>query len=106
VKGSPRPPMNMMIETANALDSPILALDLPSGLDPDSGQAHPPTIQAEATVTLALPKTGLLAEGAAAFVGQLWLADISIPNALYQEMSLAVSPTLFAATDIIEIAAV
>lgn len=102
--GSPRSPMDVLIETANGLDSPILALDLPSGLAPDSGRPHHPTIQADATMTLALPKVGLLAEGAADYVGQLWLADISIPFSLYQELSLPVSPNLFAAGEILKIA--
>lgn len=78
------------------------ALDLPSGLDPDSGQALEPAIRAAATLTLALPKSGLLEPAARPWVGDLYVADISVPPAVYQAIGLEVGP-IFAASDVIKV---
>ncbi|MEM9261483.1 MAG: hypothetical protein AAGA62_17720, partial [Bacteroidota bacterium] len=51
------------------------------------------TIAAAATLTLALPKHGLFAEGVAAVRGELYLGDISVPPALYAEPSLGIALT-------------
>jgi len=59
----------------------VLALDVPTGLGPDSGEPSGPAVRAEATLTLAAPKRGLRAESARPFVGRLLLADISVPAA-------------------------
>ena len=58
-------------------------MDLPSGLDPDTGAAPGAIIGASATVTLALPKTGLWARRANGATGTLLLADIGIPHAAF-----------------------
>jgi NAD(P)H-hydrate epimerase len=76
--------MAMIIKDANASGRPILALDLPSGINATTGEAYVPCIKATATLTLALPKTGFLAPGASQYVGDLYLADISIPRKAYQ----------------------
>lgn len=57
----------------------ILALDVPTGLDPDSGEPWSPIVRAETTLTLAAPKSGLGAASARPYVGRLLLADISVP---------------------------
>lgn len=101
--GAPRPPIDEMIQLANRSGSPIVALDLPSGLHPDNGIPTVPTIQALATVTLALPKTGLLFESAAPYVGDLWLADLGLPAELYSEAGLTVPSDLFAEDDLIQL---
>lgn len=56
----------------------VLALDVPSGLELATGVAHDPHVAAEATLTLAAPKSGLRAGRDA--VGTLFLADISVPS--------------------------
>lgn len=99
--GSPRGAAAEMIRAANRKTAPILSLDVPSGLDAASGESYPPTIRAQATLTLALPKEGLRA-AAAAFVGELYLADISVPPALYARLGIKVD-SLFAQRDIIRI---
>jgi NAD(P)H-hydrate epimerase len=85
-RGAPRSPLDEVIERSNASGVPILAVDVPSGLDPTSGSAHSPCIRAKATVSLGLPKTGFLEPGARAFVGDLYLADVSIPSGLYADL--------------------
>jgi NAD(P)H-hydrate epimerase len=87
-KGDPRPPIASWIHLANESGLPILSLDSPSGLDTTTGIPGSPCIRASATLTLALPKTGLLAPKAKPFVGDLYLADIGVPPELYAAPSL------------------
>ena len=82
--GNPRDKVAVMIKDANASGRPILALDLPSGMNATTGEAYDPCIKATATITLALPKTGFLAPSASPLVGDLFLADISIPHRVYE----------------------
>ena len=70
----------------------MLSLDVPSGVDATTGETDDPAIEVAATMTLALPKVGLLAETAKANVGELYLADISVPPALYGRLGLEVGP--------------
>jgi len=68
---------NKFIETVNQSGIPILAVDVPSGLNADTGEPITPgaVIEAAVTVTIGAPKTGLLAQNAWAFVGRLEVAD-------------------------------
>ena len=84
LEGDPRDRVAMIIEDANSSGRPILALDVPSGMNATSGEAYDPCIKATATLTLALPKTGFLSPSASPYVGDLYLADISIPRKVYQ----------------------
>jgi NAD(P)H-hydrate epimerase len=102
LRGAPAGQVAALIRAANAAGRPMLALDLPSGLDGDRGEAWDPTIRATETLTLALPKQGLLAPAARPWVGQLYLADISVPEKVYQRLGLTVGP-IFARSDIIPI---
>ena len=104
LKGAPQGTAARLIRWANAQPAPILALDVPSGIDTTSGTAFDPAIRATATMTLALPKVGLRAQGVEAYVGELYLADISVPPSLYAEPALAleVGP-LFAESEILRL---
>ena len=84
LEGNPRDRAATIIKDANASGRPILALDVPSGMNATTGEAYDPCIKATATLTLALPKTGFLAPRASPYVGDLYLADISIPRKVYQ----------------------
>jgi NAD(P)H-hydrate epimerase len=84
LEGNPRDRVAMMIKDANASGRPILALDLPSGMNATTGEAYDPCIKATATITLALPKTGFLAPSTSPFLGDLFLADISVPRRVYE----------------------
>ncbi|MGD9892518.1 MAG: NAD(P)H-hydrate epimerase [Dehalococcoidia bacterium] len=103
LRGAPREPAASLIRAANGSRSPVLALDLPSGLDGDSGQASDPTIRASATLTLALPKVGLCRPMARSWVGDLYLADISVPEMVYRRIGISVGP-IFATSDILHLA--
>lgn len=84
LRGEPRPEIAGWIERANAAGSAVLALDTPSGLDATSGRPAAACIRATATLTLALPKTGLLAAAARPYVGDLYVADIGVPPEMYK----------------------
>jgi NAD(P)H-hydrate epimerase len=86
--GAPRGQELELIERANSSDAPTLSLDVPSGLDPDTAAAPGAAVRAEWTMTLALPKPGLLAEHARGHVGRLFLADIGVPPALLDQMGI------------------
>ena len=90
LSGDPRGAAAGLIQLANSHPAPILALDAPSGLDAGTGRVHHPCIRADATMTLALPKAGLYA--APQVVGDLFLADISVPPILYEELGLDLPP--------------
>lgn len=104
LRGSPRGDVADLIRWANERSIPILSLDVPSGIDADSGRVEDPSITATATMTLALPKEGLRAEPARGRLGELYLADISVPPELYSAPSLGleVGP-LFALEEVIRL---
>jgi hydroxyethylthiazole kinase-like uncharacterized protein yjeF len=88
VTGPPREAVADLIRAANASRVPILAADLPSGLHPDTGEPLGVTIRAALTVTLALPKRGLVATRSRALIGELLLADIGIPPHAFDRLAI------------------
>lgn len=87
-RGNPREPAAGLIRQGNGSDTPILAVDIPSGMDATTGEPGDPTIEARATVTFGLPKTGFLNPKARRYIGELYLADISMPGRIYASHSL------------------
>ena len=90
--GDPRGMIADWIRRVNEAGRPVLALDTPSGLNTTTGAPGNPCIRATATMTLALPKTGLITPEASAFIGDLYLADISVPPELYARLGIEISP--------------
>jgi NAD(P)H-hydrate epimerase len=84
-KGNPREPMASLIRQTNDSGVPVLAVDLPSGLDATSGEPGDPCILARATVTFGLPKIGFLNPKAKRVMGELYVADISLPIEVYRK---------------------
>ena len=104
LKGIPHGTVADLIRWANAQTAPVLALDVPSGVDGTSGAVFDPAIRATATMTLALPKAGLFAPEAQAWVGELYLADIGVPPSLYAEPALSLRMgALFAESEILRL---
>ena len=66
----------------------VLSLDVPSGLELEHGTVRSPAVRAEATLTLALPKAALRLEAARPLVGELYVADISIPAVVYERLEI------------------
>jgi NAD(P)H-hydrate epimerase len=84
-RGDPREPVAGLIRNINSSRIPVLAVDVPSGLDATTGEPNEPCILANATVTLGLLKTGFLKQESRRFVGELYLADISLPESIYRK---------------------
>ena len=104
LKGAPHGTAADMIRSAAAQSAPVLALDAPSGVDTTTGTAFDPVIHATATMTLALPKEGLRVQPVRTHVGELYLADISVPPELYAEPALRLQvSTLFSQSDIVRV---
>ncbi|MFN8629244.1 MAG: NAD(P)H-hydrate epimerase [Chloroflexota bacterium] len=88
IAGAPRGDAARLIGFLNGAGGPVVSLDLPSGLDPDTGDAPGAVVAADATLTLALPKAGLLTEAGRRLAGRLYLGDIGLPGALYEELGI------------------
>jgi hydroxyethylthiazole kinase-like uncharacterized protein yjeF len=70
------------IEAINGAGRPVLAIDIPSGVHGDTGAVDGTTVRAVATVTMGLPKIGLLLAPGAELVGRVWVADVGHPHRL------------------------
>jgi len=90
IHGAPRGETERLIGFLIRAARPIVSLDLPSGLDPDTGAVNGIAITAQATLTLALPKRGLLTPAGTNRVGRLYLADLGLPSALYTSLGIDV----------------
>ena len=88
LKGDPRGLYAELIELANSSGKPILAIDSPSGLDAQTGEARNPCIRATATLALTLPKKGLI-EGRE-HAGEVYVGEIGIPAELHKKLGLTV----------------
>jgi NAD(P)H-hydrate epimerase len=83
--GAPRAPYDEWIRRVNASGCPVVALDIPSGLNGDTGEAAGAVVQADLTITMAVPKTGLLSEVGRPCCGRLRCVDIGVPGRLLDQ---------------------
>ena len=74
--------LGKVVEAVNDAGRFVVAVDVPSGLNADTGQVSGPCVQANLTVTFGLPKVGLVLEPGAGYAGELMVADISLPQDL------------------------
>ena len=84
LRRAPEPPVAALIEAINAGGAPVLALDVPSGLDADTGHVPGVAIRAAVTVSFIAAKRGLHTGRAAAHVGVLELDALGLPESLWQ----------------------
>ena len=103
LKGNPRGNYAKLINVANESNLPIISLDIPSGIEGTKGEIYKPAIKAEATLTLALPKTAFLNKKTHPYLGKLYVADISVPSELYSDMGISYPKELFQNKEIVEI---
>jgi NAD(P)H-hydrate epimerase len=69
-----------MIEYINSSQKPVIAIDIPSGLNGSTGEIGNIAVKANLTITMALPKIGLLINKGPELCGEVSIADISVPN--------------------------
>lgn len=81
-----RAPFDAVIEYVNKQNIPILAIDIPSGLDCNTGQPRGTAIKADATVTFVGVKKGFRAPGAEAYTGRVIVTDIGAPRELVESL--------------------
>lgn len=96
-----RDPAPAIIEAMNATGRPIVAIDVPSGMDADTGKGAETAVRAAATVTLVAPKAGL---AGASNAGRVFVADIGMPVALFGADQQALA-ALYAVGDLVELVA-
>ncbi|MFA7237054.1 MAG: NAD(P)H-hydrate epimerase [Phycisphaeraceae bacterium] len=84
--GSVRPPFDDLIPWVNEQECPILAIDIPSGLDCDTGQSLGSTVEAQLTVTFVGLKRGFAEKSSEQYTGRVVIADIGAPRELIEEL--------------------
>jgi NAD(P)H-hydrate epimerase len=77
-RGAPRPDARALIEHINASDAPVLAVDVPSGVDASTGEVAGPAVKADETVTFHGRKVGVVVAPGRFYVGHLHVVDIGL----------------------------
>lgn len=102
--GLNRAPQGRFAEWIEAIDRSgleVIAVDVPSGLDADSGVAYSPCVRATKTITFTLPKTGLLRGDGPKQAGEVLVADIGVPLEAMRELGIEPPASLFARDEIV-----
>lgn len=100
--GLNRPPAGRAAEWIDAINGSgrrVVAVDIPSGLRADDGGAYRPAVRADLTVTLGLPKAGLLVKDGPGLAGRVWVVDIGIPPEAYAMVGAPMPADLFRTSD-------
>ncbi len=87
LQGPVRPPFDRIVEAINASGARVLAVDVPSGLDADTGEPVGPTIRALHTATIAAAKKGFSRPEAAAWLGEVHVIDMGTPRRVLEAAS-------------------
>lgn len=74
-----RAPLDALVDWMNAQPAPVVALDVPTGVDSDTGRVHGTAVRAQATITMAAGKVGLYLNAGRAHAGQVYPVEIGIP---------------------------
>lgn len=94
------------IDRINDAGRRVISIDVPSGLNADTGSTGGATVRAALTATLGLPKLGLVTGEGPAHAGDVWVCDIGIPPGALTEVGIEVPPHLFAMHDRVELGAI
>ncbi len=84
IRGAPREPFDRVIRAVNDSGLPVLAVDIPSGLDADTGAAAGAVIEASATVTFIGVKQGLLTARGPACCGRVYFDSLRVPEEVFR----------------------
>ncbi|MFQ6091194.1 MAG: NAD(P)H-hydrate dehydratase [bacterium] len=90
IKGPVRGFPAEVIDLINRSEGRIVAVDVPSGLNTDTGEVEGPCVRAEVTATMGLPKLGLLLFPGKACVGRLEVVDIGVPPQVVERAGIAI----------------
>jgi NAD(P)H-hydrate epimerase len=86
-RGPLRPPFGAVVRAINGSGARVLAVDVPSGLDCDTGLPQGDTVRASHTAMIAAPKRGLAEPSAAEWTGRFHLIDMGVPRRLVVEVT-------------------
>jgi NAD(P)H-hydrate epimerase len=86
-RGPLREPFDRVVRAMNDSGVRVVAVDLPSGLDCDTGQPQNPTVRALVTATIAAPKKGFAEPAACQWIGTVHVIDMGVPRRLIQEIA-------------------
>jgi len=75
-----RPPFDRIVHAINASPARVLAVDIPSGLDCDTGEPMGPTVRAHHTATIVAPKKGFAQPAARTWLGHVHIIDMGMPR--------------------------
>jgi NAD(P)H-hydrate epimerase len=81
-RGPVRPPFDRVVEAINASGTKVFAVDIPTGLDADTGLPQGATVRAQHTATVVAPKKGFARDTAREWLGRVHVIDIGIPRRL------------------------
>lgn len=84
--------MRQVVAAMNRSGKPILAIDIPSGLDADSGQPMGEAVRATITATFVSAKTGFARPGTSSATGRVVVLPIGVPRILLEEFALEPHP--------------
>jgi NAD(P)H-hydrate epimerase len=90
-KGEVKGFLASLIKILNGTNKPIISIDIPSGLDADRGRILGACIKATHTVTMGLPKRGLILFPGAKYAGRLSIVDIGIPKQLLEDENISLN---------------
>lgn len=85
IAGRVREPAATLIEALNGTAKPVVAIDIPSGLDANTGLPIGPCVKAALTVTMGLPKKGMVIAEGPGLCGRIWVAELGYPRMLLEE---------------------
>jgi NAD(P)H-hydrate epimerase len=86
-RGPVRPPFDRVVAAINGSGAKVTAVDLPTGLDCDTGRPEGPTVRADHTATIAAEKQGFASPDAAAWLGRVHVIDMGVPRRLLEELT-------------------
>lgn len=92
LKGEVREPFLSAIRILNGLGKPVVAVDVPSGLDADTGLPLGSAVRATKTITFVAQKLGFLNDSAKEYLGKLLIGDIGIPKEALNEFRVSDEP--------------
>ena len=90
--GAPDDAYAPLIGLAGLGSGPVISLDIPSGIDASSGERPGSAVRADATLALALPKTGMTRGEGRRFAGVGFVADIGLPASIFTELGVSTGP--------------
>ena len=86
IRGSIKEPYSNFIHQVNCSSLPVIAIDIPSGINADNGKIENIAMQADLTITMGLPKAGLFLGQGMEYCGRTRLVDIGIRKNLIEEI--------------------